>query len=89
MIRRQTIYRGTVQGVGFRWSVLRVASQYAVTGYVRNCADGSVEMVAEGDAAEVEAFCRAVGRHMSDYIRDVRTADAPATGEFRGFVVRH
>ncbi|NLX58154.1 MAG: acylphosphatase [Phycisphaerae bacterium] len=89
MIRRETLFRGTVQGVGFRWSVLRVASEHAVTGYVRNCADGSVEMVAEGDAAEVEAFCRAVGQRMSDYIRDVRAADAPATGEFRGFEVRH
>ncbi|MBN2584062.1 MAG: acylphosphatase [Planctomycetes bacterium] len=89
MIRRQVIYRGTVQGVGFRWTTLRVASQFAVTGYVRNCPDGTVELLAEGAAAEVEAFCDAVRERMAGYIRDARITDARATGEFPGFDVRH
>ena len=36
MIRRTVVYRGTVQGVGFRWTAIRVASLYRVTGTVRN-----------------------------------------------------
>ena len=40
---------GTVQGVGFRWFVQRVACSSGLTGYVRNLPNGSVEMVAEGD----------------------------------------
>ena len=40
--------RGQVQGVGYRYYVLREAEGRRVTGYVRNLADGSVEVVAEG-----------------------------------------
>jgi acylphosphatase len=89
MIRRQTIFRGTVQGVGFRWTTRRLAAQYRVTGYVRNCPDGSVELLTEGDPAEVEAFCQAVRQRMSDYVLRADSTDAPATGEFLNFDVRH
>jgi acylphosphatase len=40
--------RGRVQGVGYRYFVLREAEQRNLTGFTRNVADGSVEVVAEG-----------------------------------------
>jgi acylphosphatase len=40
--------RGRVQGVGFRYFVLREAEQRSLTGFARNLADGCVEVVAEG-----------------------------------------
>jgi acylphosphatase len=40
--------RGRVQGVGYRYFVLREAEQRNLTGFARNQADGSVEVVAEG-----------------------------------------
>ena len=40
--------RGQVQGVGYRYFVLREAEQRSLTGFTRNQADGSVEVVAEG-----------------------------------------
>lgn len=43
---------GLVQGVGFRWFVARHARALGLTGYARNLADGSVEVVVDG-AAEV------------------------------------
>jgi len=45
---------GTVQGVGFRYSTQREALQLGLTGYARNMDDGSVEVVACGDAEQVE-----------------------------------
>jgi acylphosphatase len=39
---------GRVQGVGFRYFVLREAEQRSLTGFARNLPDGSVEVVAEG-----------------------------------------
>lgn len=48
-IRMHVWIRGVVQGVFFRQSTRRQAA--GVTGWVRNCADGAVEAVFEGEAA--------------------------------------
>jgi acylphosphatase len=45
---RRFVVRGRVQGVGFRWFVEREAHLLAVSGWVRNNADGSVEVLAQG-----------------------------------------
>lgn len=61
MRRVRVVVRGRVQGVGFRYSTVRRARQLALRGWVRNCADGSVELVAEGVPDAVEAlidWCR-------------------------------
>ena len=50
--RRLRIF-GRVQGVFFREAMRLRAEQLKVTGWVRNCADGTVEAIAQGDAFEV------------------------------------
>ena len=53
--------QGFVQGVGFRYAVERAARSRGVAGWVKNCADGAVEAVFEGERMDVEAlvdFCR-------------------------------
>jgi acylphosphatase len=52
---RLTIY-GVVQGVGYRYFVRRAATDLALAGFVRNRSDGSVEAVAEGERAAVNAL---------------------------------
>ena len=47
---------GEVQGVGYRFFAQRAAARHQVLGHVRNRADGSVEVVAEGSASAVEEF---------------------------------
>ena len=42
------VVQGRVQGIGYRYFVLRQADALGLTGYARNRADGSVEVVAEG-----------------------------------------
>ena len=52
---------GRVQGVGFREYVRHQAVAHALTGYVRNDEDGrTVEVVAEGDEGQIEAFLDAL-----------------------------
>ena len=50
------VVRGRVQGVGYRYFVLREASALGVSGYARNLADGTVEVVAEGGEQELSAL---------------------------------
>lgn len=48
--------RGRVQGVGFRYFVIREASRLDLDGYVANERDGSVHVVAEGPAEDLDAL---------------------------------
>lgn len=63
MKRELVVFAGLVQGVFFRQTVLEIAARYKVAGTVRNMADGSVEIDAEGDDAAVHAFLDDVIAH--------------------------
>lgn len=80
-IRQQTIFRGHVQGVGFRATTQRLAEGFDVAGHVRNLTDGSVELVAEGKDTEVKAFLEAVRDRMSGYVRGATTTEEAARGD--------
>ena len=80
-IRQHTIFRGHVQGVGFRATAARVAEGFEVAGHVRNLADGSVGLVVEGNDTEVKAFLEAVRDRMSGYVREAVTTDEQPQGE--------
>lgn len=56
-----TIY-GNVQGVGFRYFSQMKAVQHEVKGWVRNCSDGSVEMIAEGTQDQLNLFIEEIRR---------------------------
>ncbi len=61
MIRVRVVVHGLVQGVWFRESCRRVATEQGVAGWVRNRDDGTVEAVFEGDAQPVSvvvSWCR-------------------------------
>jgi acylphosphatase len=58
VIRRRVVVSGFVQGVGFRYSVVRAAESRGVAGWVRNRADGAVEAVFEGEPEAVESLVR-------------------------------
>ena len=90
MKRAQIVVRGDVQGVGFRAATQDTARALGLRGWVRNRADGSVELVAEGDAAAVErlvAWCRKGPR--TARVDDVNVKETAATGEFSEFGIKH
>lgn len=90
MTSLQVFFEGNVQGVGFRWSVKQVAEGFDVTGWVRNLADGRVELQASGEEAEVRAFIDAIGQsQLRAHFRrqtDLVLAQPP---QARGFEIRH
>ena len=55
---RRFVISGRVQGVGFRWFVEREAAQLGVTGWVRNCSNGDVEVMATGTGDQLNALRR-------------------------------
>jgi acylphosphatase len=58
--RIHVVVTGLVQGVGFRYFVQARAIKHGVGGWVRNLDDGSVELLAEGEADALDAFLDAV-----------------------------
>jgi len=54
--------QGRVQGVGFRWFVMRECSRLQLAGYVRNLPDGSVEVTARGPEGELALLEHALSR---------------------------
>jgi acylphosphatase len=53
-IRRRAIVHGRVQGVFFRDTARQKARELGLSGWVRNCADGTVEAILEGDPHAVQ-----------------------------------
>ncbi len=87
--RREVVYSGRVQGVGFRWTARQIAQSHAVTGFVKNLDDGRVQLVAEGQPAELDRLLAAIAERMEGNIRDVTVARSPATGQFATFDIVH
>jgi acylphosphatase len=89
MVTRQIRVSGIVQGVGFRATMRERAQALGVTGWVRNRADGSVEALAHGPAAAVEALIAWARRGPpAARVSDVQIAEAAAQGAHAGFELR-
>ena len=56
LARLEATVRGRVQGVGFRYFVVRRAMELGVVGWVANTPDGSVQLVAEGSRDALDAL---------------------------------
>ena len=81
-------YSGHVQGVGFRYNAKSVAAGFEVTGTVRNLMDGRVELIAEGDREELEAFRAAIrDSGGAGFIRDENVTWSDARNDIRGFQI--
>jgi acylphosphatase len=88
MQRIHLIISGDVQGVGFRSWALHQAQAKRLTGWVKNRADGCVEITAEGSREKLDEFiglCRA-GPDTA-WVKDIAVDRTPATNEFKGFMV--
>jgi acylphosphatase len=82
-------YQGEVQGVGFRATVQRLAGGFAVKGWVKNEPDGSVLMIASGEAREVDAFLAAIRASRLGPLIERETLEPQGSSEgLEGFGVR-
>jgi acylphosphatase len=88
MVQMHIFYEGRVQGVGFRYTVKSVVQGFDVRGTVRNLPDGRVELAAEGERSELEAFRKAIQEsEVGPFIRQEHVTWAEAKNCFRGFEI--
>ena len=81
--------RGLVQGVGYRWFARQRAQALGLTGYARNGADGSVQVVAEGERGLLERYLTELRRGPEEAeVSDIEVGWGAGTGEFHGFQIR-
>jgi acylphosphatase len=89
MKRISAIVSGRVQGVGFRYFVLRVAQKLKLDGWVRNLGSGDVEVVAQGEPAVLEELLRRLRTGPSGaYVQNVAVEWGEVVPEPAGFDVR-
>jgi acylphosphatase len=81
-------YVGQVQGVGFRYTAQHLAARYPVSGYVRNLPNGDVELIAQGEAEQVEVFLAAVAGRFAENIERTSVREEPG-GSYQGFQIRY
>ncbi len=89
MIAKHIIFKGHVQGVGFRYSSYRITGGYDITGYVRNLPDGTVEMLAQGSQAEVDNCLDEIQAYFSGYIRDCQIKSVPTNPRYDDFRITY
>jgi len=87
--RREVLFSGHVQGVGFRYTACSIARRMKVTGFVENLSDGRVRLVVEGPHDEVDRCVRTILDRMQRFICHSETTTSEGAGAFRGFRVRH
>ena len=88
-LARHFLISGRVQGVGFRFFVHDAALRDGIHGWVRNLADGCVEVLAEGEAEAVERFERQLRTGpRASRVDEVRVSASAAIGADTGFEIR-
>ena len=81
------VIHGRVQGVWYRDSMRREAEMLGVNGWVRNCNDGTVEAMVQGEAAAVDELVRWAQRG-PELAEVSRVVIEPGSGSYAGFEMR-
>ena len=84
---RQIIFSGSVQGVGFRYTVFNIANRYCLTGMVRNLADGTVEMTAQGSQDDIDNCLRDINESFIGYLRQSQVQQVDFNPAFTSFKI--
>ena len=82
------VFRGIVQGVGFRYTTLRLARRHNIKGWVRNRGDGSVELVAQGSKEDITDFIEDIKEEFRGYIHDYHLEYRQPQEIFQDFSIR-
>jgi acylphosphatase len=82
-------FKGSVQGVGFRWTARNLAQKYSVNGWVRNLSDGRVELKVQAEEERIYSYISALKEQMSGYIRDKDISWQKPQEKYKDFSIRY
>jgi acylphosphatase len=84
---KHVIFTGRVQGVGFRFTTLNIAGRYDLTGYVKNCPDGAVEMLAQGSPQDIDDAIADISESFPGYVRETKITEVPTDPKYTEFKI--
>ncbi len=84
---KHIIFTGQVQGVGFRFTALRIANRYGLTGLVRNSLDGTVEMIAQGLSEDIDDCIRDIKESFRGYVSETKIKEIPPNPQYKDFKI--
>ena len=85
MIRKQIVFTGQVQGVGFRWRARQAAILYGYTGWCRNDWDGSVTMEIQGEEEAIDKVILSIESGRYVWIQNMDVTPLYPEPDERGF----
>ena len=87
LLECEAIVKGNVQGVGFRATANLFAQQLKLTGFVRNLSDGSVEICAQGEKAQLDKLFEKLRKEFGGYIQDISLCSRKISERYPDFRV--
>lgn len=89
LIRQHLIFEGSVQNVGFRYEMTRLANLYGVSGWVMNREDGSVEAQVQGDPQAIQTLIDALYAIRHVHITMLHRSSLGVVPEETQFITRY
>lgn len=87
MLEVHAVFRGEVQGVGFRATTRWVADEMGLTGFVKNLPDGSVEVVAQGSEEFLRDFLKKITIRFN--VMETSEEFSPIREKYSGFTIQY
>lgn len=82
------VFKGEVQGIGFRYMARQLAVKYNVGGWVYNAPEGNVEVEVEGEFWQVNEFLTDLKERFREEIEDVESKESEYTDKYKEFQIR-
>lgn len=87
--RREVLYSGRVQGVGFRYVARNIAARHLVAGFVHNLTDGRVQLVVEGARDAIDGYLEELRAELKQNIQGEEVTTSPAQNDFIDFSIKY
>jgi acylphosphatase len=89
LLELRAIVKGKVHHIGFRATAREYALQLKLTGFVRNLADGSVELRSQGERSHLEQLLEKLRQRFGSYIQNIDYEFHPSSQVYSDFKIIH